>query len=111
MSEEMYDNSQISINKEEIIMHSDYTPNGAGGFTGVDPLNIDMESKKLDKDYMNQRETNNINRVHNVVQPPECDSVTKQSIRFLSENNGRLDSNILSSLKSNPYSIPINPIG
>jgi hypothetical protein len=110
MSEEMYDNSQISINKEEIIMHSDYTPNGAGDFTSLDPDRIDMEIKKLDRDYMTQRENNNITHVDTVIKPIECEAVTKQSIRLLAENDGRLDSSVLSSLKSNPYSMSINPI-
>jgi len=110
MSEEMYDNSQISLNREEIIMHSDYTPNGAGGFTSLDPDKIDMEIKKLDRDYITQRENNNITHVDTIIKPIECESVTKQSIRLLAENDGRLDSSILSSLKSNPFSMSINPI-
>jgi hypothetical protein len=91
-------------------MHSDYTPNGAGDFTSLDPDRIDMEIKKLDRDYMTQRENNNITHVDTVIKPIECEAVTKQSIRLLAENDGRLDSSVLSSLKSNPYSMSINPI-
>ena len=110
MSEEMYDNAEIDPTRESINLGTDRVPGAGGKYTALAPDKIDMEVKKLTSDYMNQRETNNITRVATVIKPIESCEVTKQSIKDLNFNEDRLDSSLLSSLRSNPYNININPI-
>jgi len=86
-----------------------YTPNGAGGFTGLDPAQFDQQSKKLICDSLNERETMNTRPQQLTARPIEQCEVTRGG-NYMNANEDRFDSSILSSLASNPYNININPI-
>lgn len=109
-SDEMYNNAEIDGTREAINLGTEHIPGAGGKYTSLAPDKVDMEIKKLTSDYMNQRENNNITRVANVVKPIETCEVTKQAVHFLNANENRLDTSLLSSLKSNPFNININPI-
>jgi hypothetical protein len=52
-------NAEIDPTRETLNIKAGYTPNAGGRYSGQDPDNIDMESKRLVGDSINERETNN----------------------------------------------------
>jgi hypothetical protein len=102
-------NADIDGTREAMNIAAGYTPNGAGGFTGQDPATIDMESKRLLVDSIATRETANASPKQSTARAIENCEVTRKN-DFLNGGEERLDGNILSSLRSNPYSININPV-
>ena len=104
-------NAEIDATRDALNVAAAHTPNGAGGFTGVSGDMIDMESKKLVKDSLAERDIGNITRVAQNTPHKDACEITKVGNNYLNANNNRLDPNLLNSLKSNPYNLSINPIG
>jgi len=102
-------NAEIDGTREAMNIAAGHTPNGAGGFTGQDPSLIDMESKRIVSDSINERETANTRPQQITARAIDPCEVTKTS-DFLNGAENRLDSTVLSSLRSNPYNIGINPV-
>ena len=102
-------NAEIDGTREAINIAAGHTPNGAGGFTGQDPAKFDMESKRLVSDSIVERTTANARPQQVTARAIDACEVTKSS-DFLNGGVNRLDSSILASLRSNPYSININPV-
>jgi hypothetical protein len=110
MSDEQYENAEIDPSREMMNLETSHIPNAGGGYTGLGVDKVDMEVKKLTSDYINNRENNNITRVNNVINPIGLEQITKPADRLNNVTNDRLDNNILSSLRENPYNISVNPI-
>jgi hypothetical protein len=102
-------NAEIDGTREAMNIAAGYTPNGAGGFTGQDPEKIDMESKRLVSDSIATRETANASPKQSTARAIDKCEVTRTG-EFLNGAENRLDGNTLASLRSNPYSININPV-
>jgi hypothetical protein len=103
-------NAEIDATRDAINEAAGHTPNGAGGFTSLDPDKVNQESKRLITDDFTAREVPNKTQVWQATakEIPEC-AITKPA-EFLNANEDRLDHNVLSSLSSNPYNLAINPI-
>lgn len=102
-------NAEIDATREALNIASGHTPNAGGGYEGVSADMVDMESKKLVADSISTRATGNIKPLQNTVVPlSEC-QITKPASLLNGEEN-RLDPTILSSLRSNPYNLTINPL-
>jgi len=108
-SDEAERNAEIDATRDAILAAAGHTPNGAGGFTGRDPGTFDMESKKLLSDSIIERETGNSRPIQVTARAIDACEVTKPA-ELLNANVNRLDSGMLASLQSNPYSIRINPV-
>jgi hypothetical protein len=87
-----------------------YTPNGAGEFSSLDPSHVDLESKRMVGDDMAPRTTGNVSRVYQTTSIPidRCEITQERDMPNALEN--RLDPNILSTLKDNPFNLSVNPI-
>ena len=103
-------NAEIDATRDEINKAAGYTPNGSGGFTSLEPQEFLQEAKRLIKDDFAARDVPNKTQVWQATAKdiPKC-SITKQS-DLLNALKDRLDPSTLSSLASNPYNLPINPI-
>jgi len=88
------------------------TPGAGGAFTNINKDAVDMEIKKLNSDYITQRENNNITKVYqNTAQAIEQCEVTKTPQgACLVEQTDRLDPTLMSNLRNNPYNLSVNPI-
>jgi hypothetical protein len=109
-SEEAERNSRIDATRDTLNENAGHTPNGAGGFTSLEPDNFNQEAKRLIKDDLTPREVPNKTKVwqQTAQEIPDC-AVTKQ-YDFLNANKDRLDISTLAGLATNPYNLPINPI-
>lgn len=104
-------NAEIDGTREMMNIKAGNTPNAKGANRGLDGKDLDMEAKKLDADRLNYRETS----VHKVYQPTarameQCEVTKHPQLACLNENENRLDPNLLSSLKENPYNLSIAPL-
>jgi hypothetical protein len=111
MSDEAARNMEVDATREVLNIAAGHTPNGAGEFTSLDPMYVDLDSKKLVSDDISARTAGNISKVY---QPSaraidKCE-LTQPSRDLPNALEDRLDTNILSSLKENPYNLSINPI-
>lgn len=109
MSKEADYNAEIDPTREMLNINAGYTPNAGGRYSGQDPESIDMESKRLVGDSVNERETNNAVAKQLTARPIEKCEVTRVQ-DYINGNEERLDPGILGGLRSNPYSININPV-
>jgi len=111
-SEEAERNSEIDGTRDQMNKAAGNTPNGAGAFTGLAPELVDMESKRLNVDSLAARDAPNITRIAqaSTIEVGAC-ATTKVGNNYLNGNENRLDPTTLNALKSNPYNLPINPIG
>jgi len=111
-SEEYIRNAEIDATRDNLNRAAANTPNGAGKFTSIAPENIDIDTKKLMIDSLTQREVGNITRIYQAsdMDNGKC-AITKIGNNYLNANKDRLDASTLNALKSNPYSLSINPIG
>jgi hypothetical protein len=102
-------NSEIDPTRDLLNEKAGYTPNAGGGYTGQNPDNVDMDSKRLVGDSIIERETNN--RVAKQVTARAIDKCeVTQLPDYINGNEKRLDPSVLGGLRSNPYSININPV-
>lgn len=106
-------NAEIDGTREVLNIAAGHTPNAGGalGTEGVDASHLDVAFKKPVVDSMAQRTVGNVTRVMQATAVPieSCD-ITKPASPLLNGQENRLDPNLLSSLKSNPYNLSINPI-
>ena len=102
-------NAEIDPTREMLNIKAGYTPNAGGGYSGQDPDNFDMESKRLVGDSINERETNNSVPKQLTARAIDYCEIT-QVPDYINANERRLDPSLLGGLRSNPYSININPV-
>ena len=109
-SEQAERNAEIDPTRDIINEEAGHTPNGAGGFTSLEPDKFIQEAKRLVSDDMAVRETHNKTAIwqQTAKEIPKC-SITHQ-YDYLNANENRLDPNVLSSLSTNPYNLQINPV-
>lgn len=111
MSHEADDNAEIDGTREALHLAAGNTPAAGGAFTGVASDQIDMESKRLMGDSVSTRETGNKRGIQVGARRIDGCEITRQVAReFDNPQDGRLDSQLLNSLNTNPYSININPM-
>jgi len=105
-------NAEIDGTREMMNIKSGNTPGAGGAFTNINKDAVDMEIKKLNSDYITQRENNNITKVYqNTAQAIEQCEVTKTPQgACLVEQTDRLDPTLMSNLRNNPYNLSVNPI-
>lgn len=104
-------NAEIDGAREKMMIDAGHTPNPGGMNIPIDKQDINMKSNKLIEDSIVQREAGNINMIYQ--KPPELNTCSLTKDRYADEYNAyanRLDVSILDSLKSNEYSININPV-
>ena len=102
-------NAEIDPTRDMLNEKAGYTPNAGGGYTGQNPDNVDMDSKRLVSDSVIERETNN--RLAKQVTARAIDKCEiTQLPDYINGNEKRLDPSILGGLRSNPFSININPV-
>ena len=109
MSKHAAYNADIDGTREAMNIAAGYTPNAGGGYTGQDPENMDMDSKRLLADSITQRVTANVRPQQKTARSIDKCEVT-HNMDYLNANKERLDPSTLGSLRSNPYSININPV-
>jgi hypothetical protein len=102
-------NAEIDETREMMNIKAGYTPNAGGGYSGQNPDNIDMDSKRLVSDSIIERKTNNTVAHQLTARAIDKCEVT-QLPDFINGNEKRLDPSVLGGLRSNPYSININPV-
>lgn len=105
-------NAEIDGTREMMNIKAGYTPNAEGISQNIGSGNLDMEVKKLTSDRINPREEGNVGRIYQQtgMEVTSCEVTKDPQKACMNENAGRLDPGLLSSLKDNPYNLPINPI-
>jgi len=105
-------NAEIDGTREALNIASGHVPSAGGAYIGMASEGVDMESKKLISDVYAPRAVGNAEAQvpSGVVPILPCD-LTRGDPSRPNAQEGRLDAGLLSSLKTNPYSIRINPIG
>jgi hypothetical protein len=104
-------NAEIDGTREAMNIAAGHTPNAGGLFTGLEPDAVSLDTKKAMVDSMSSRAMGNVSRI-NQVSPSHltgCE-LTRGNPTRPNENENRLDPGLLSTLKSNPYNLNINPI-
>jgi hypothetical protein len=105
--------AEIDGTREMMNIRAGYTPNAEGISQGVGSSGIDLEIKKMESDAVNPRTEGNITRIlkqgETEVSPCQI-TKTPQKQEYIENCNNRLDPNLLSSLKDNPFNLSINPI-
>ena len=105
-------NAEIDGTREMMNIKSGNTPGAGGAYTGLDSSAVDMETKKLNQDYMAQREEGNISKIYQptVRKIEQCEVTKTPQGACLVEQTDRLDVGLLDSLKTNPYNLSVNPL-
>lgn len=105
-------NAEIDGTREMMNIKSGNTPGAGGAYTGITKDAVDMESKRLMSDDMNQRDTHNITKVYQttVNAIDQCEVTKTPQGACLVEQTDRLDPNLMANLRNNPYNLSINPI-
>jgi hypothetical protein len=105
-------NMEVDGTREMMNIKSGYTPNAEGMSEHIGAENLDMEAKKLESDRVNPREEGNVTRIYQPTAMPvtACEVTKDPQKACMNENAGRLDPNLLASLKENPYNLSVNPI-
>ena len=112
MSQEAQHNAEIDGTREAMNIASGHTPSAGGAFVGLSPENVDMESKKLISDSFAPRVSGNAEaQVPSGVVPIMACDLSRGDPARPNALAGRLDPGVMESLRSNPYSVRINPIG
>jgi len=108
-SREAEENAEIDGAKEQILIDAGHTPNPGGMNIPIDKSDVAMKTNKLLTDSYAAREAGNVNVIYQVgPQKDECAITRDHETNNAYEN--RLDGRILDSLKTNDFSININPI-
>ena len=104
-------NAEIDGTREMMLAKAGYTPNAKGANVPLDSDDMSMDARRLVADDMAPRATPNMTRITEAgpKQVVACE-ITKQANELPYNGAERLDPSILSSLKSNPYQMNINPI-
>lgn len=104
-------NAEIDATRETLELATGRIPNAGGGYESLNPDMVNLDPRKIIGDDMAARATGNITRVMQpTAVPTDTCQVTKPAGPLLNGQEDRLDPGLLSSLKSNPYNLSINPI-
>jgi len=108
---EAWNNAEIDGSREMMQAKAGYTPNAKGASAGMDAGAVRLDSQRPMADDLAARSTHNPTRVLQTSgKAVEQCEVTRQAVQLPSATENRLDPNVLSSLKTNPYAMSINPI-
>ena len=104
-------NAEIDGTREMLNIKSGNTPNAKGANVGIDSNDVDLQSKKLDSDRVNNG-GDNISKIYQPTTTKEEQGViTKEPLKPCKDAvEDRLDPGLLSVLKENPYNHAINPL-
>jgi hypothetical protein len=97
-------NATINEVKEMLLKERRPTKTSVKVFNQVD--NMNLNHKKIECDQANMRTTQNYGRIINQI--PSTNNITNTKDRFIYNNDNRINPDILSPLKNNPYSKPLN---
>lgn len=108
-SREAEENAEIDGAREKLFIDAAQTPNPGNMNIPIDKSDIIMKSNRLLQDDYAERDKGNLDKVYQIPAIIKEENITKEPMR---ENAyaGRLDTGILSALKTNDLSIKINPI-
>jgi len=110
MSHLATDNAEIDGTREKILMDAGHTPNGGqSSLSKINNGNINMKSNKSIVESLAPRKMHNVEKVYQPTPNSNVNGITKESSQLNSYEN-RLDKDTLSSLKTNPFNIQVNPI-
>ena len=111
VSKEAALNAQIDGTREAINIAAGHTPNGAGGFTSIDPKKVALDVKKTIVDSLASRAMGNVTRISQVspVVIEKCD-LSRGLPEKANSKERIIDGGLLTALKSNPYNLSINPV-
>jgi hypothetical protein len=107
-------NAQIDGTREMMNIKAGYTPNPEGISQNMGASSVELEVKKLQSDQFNRRTEGNVNRIYQQgSEMLDACAITKdpQKAHSSQNTNNRLDTQLLSALKENPYNLSINPLG
>ena len=105
------DNACIDGTREMMLAKAGYTPNAKGANVNMDADDMNLDIKRINSDSIAPRATPNMTRISDAgPKAVENCQITKQANQLPYTGESRLDPNILSALKSNPYQMSINPI-
>lgn len=104
-------NAQIDGTREAINIAAGHTPNGAGGFTSLDPEKVALDVKKTIVDSLASRAMGNVTRISQVTPKiiDKCELTRGVPEKATHKERG-VDGSLLTALKSNPYNLSINPV-
>jgi len=110
MSHLATDNAEIDGTREKILIDAGHTPNGGqSSLSKINNGNINMKSNKSIVESLAPRKMHNVEKVYQPTPNSNVNGITKESSQLNSYEN-RLDKDTLSSLKTNPFNIQVNPI-
>ena len=98
------DNADINQTKEILFKNRKPTKTGVKLYNEIDNTNI--THKKLDSETIPSRQTHNFGNIRNEI--PSTNNIQLTHNRNIYENENRINPNILSPLKNNPYCKPLN---
>lgn len=104
-------NAEIDATRETLELATGHVPNAGGAYESLPPDQVNLDPRKIIQDDMAARTTGNVTRVMQPSSlPTEACQITRPSGPLLNGQEERLDPSLLTSLKSNPYNLTINPI-
>jgi hypothetical protein len=110
MSHLATDNAEIDGTREKILIDAGHTPNGGqSSLSKINNGSINMKSNKSIVESLAPRKMHNVEKVYQPTPNSNVNGITKESSQLNSYEN-RLDKDTLSSLKTNPFNIQVNPI-
>jgi len=110
MSHEAANNAEIDGTREKMLMDAGHTPNGGqSSLSKINNGSINMKSNKSIVESLAPRKMHNVDKVYQFTPNSNAAGITKESQQLNSYEN-RLDASTLSSLKTNPFNIQVNPI-
>lgn len=112
MSQDADRNAEIDETREHLNIAGGHTPGAGGAYTGLNPDEVNQDTKKALIDSIAPRTTGNVSRVMQTapIHMSGCE-LTRGLPSALNGNQDRLDAALLNSLKTNPYNLNVNPIG
>lgn len=97
-------NATINEVKDLLLKERKPTKTSVKLFNQVDNMNVNH--KKLECDQLNQRNTPNFGRITNEI--PNTHIINNTKERFVYKNDNRINPDILTPLKNNPYAKPLD---
>lgn len=104
-------NAQIDGTREAINIAAGHTPNGAGGFTSLEPEKVAVDVRKPIVDSLASRAVGNVTRIAQLTPKiiDKCE-LTRGVPEKANHRERGVDGSLLAALKSNPYNLSINPV-
>jgi len=108
---EAVNNMRVDGTREMLLRKAAYTPNAKGANEGRDAADMNMNIRRSVIDDMAPRTTHNVTRIQEAsTKRVDACELTKPANELPYGSQARLDPSVLSSLKTNPFQININPI-